>query len=246
MKVRSIAVVALAATLGLIAPARLGAAVPTGVARYELRVDTRSDGSGKASLEVALDPIDGSVVVIPFPFAEVLSPEITGVPGIALSTVPANGQTNLIVSLPPGTAAPLTVRVMAEVPRVLTGTPPASRGARIALLNSQPGPINDIRLVVVFPEGLRGHAIQEALPRPARTEVEPRAAFTAVDGRGGVRLQAGKIAQGEIASLRVELADATPSPGWLLIGVLLGVFYLVSFRDLIARSDSPPRNQGAP
>jgi hypothetical protein len=60
---------------------------------------------GKASLEIVLDPIDGAVAVIPFPFADALNPTLSGVPGAGLSTVPANGQTNS--SFPArGTATP--------------------------------------------------------------------------------------------------------------------------------------------
>lgn len=246
MKARPLAVVSFAAWLVLTVAVARVTAEPTGITRYDLRVDARSQGSGQASLEIVLDPIDGAVAVIPFPFADVLNPTLSGVPGAGLSTVPANGQTNFIVSLPAGTAAPLTLRFNAELAEVLSGTPPTSRGVRVALLNSQPATIRDLRFVVVFPEGLRGHAIQEALPRPGKAEIEPRASFVAIDGRGGVRLQAGAIAQGETVLLRVELADASPSPGWLLIGILLAVFYLVSFRDLVGRAAPTPENRGTP
>jgi len=246
MKARPTALATLAASLVLMGPAVRVTAEPTGITRYDLRVDARSDGPGNVSLEVVLDPIDGASAVIPFPFAEVRNVTISGVPGADLSTVPANGQTNLILNLPIGAAAPLTLRFTAELPQVLSGTPPEAHGVRVALLNSQPATIRDLRLVVVFPEGLRGHAIQEALPRPGKAEVEPRASFMAIDGRGGVRLQAGAIAQGETALLRVELADLSPSPGWLVIGILLCVFYLVSFRDLVGRGDPPPQNRGTP
>lgn len=246
MRMRQVAAVALATTLGLIAPVPAVAVEPAGLARYELRVDIRSDGSGRASLEVILDPLAGELAIVPFPFAAVVAPTISGVPGIGLSTVAANGQTNLVFTLPPAARAPVAIRVTAEAPEIMSGTPTTGRSVRIGLLNSQPAPIHDLRLVVVFPEGLRGHAIHEALPRQGKAEIEPRAAFAEIDQRGGVRLQAASIAQGETALLRVELADASPSPGWLVIGLLLGVFYLVSFRDLVSPSEAPPQKREAP
>jgi hypothetical protein len=208
-----------------------------GIAGYELRLDAKTDGTGHVSLSLTVDPIETSVLVVPFPFAGIDNLRLVGAPqGTSLAAAPVNGQGRLTLDLPPGVAAPLVLHVEGDINDAVSEPAPAGRTVRVALMNSQPATIRNLRIEVTFPDGLRGHAIREALPKASKTESGPRALLSAVEGRSGARLQAESLQQGETAALRVELAPAAHSPGWLIVGLLLCGFYLASFRDLVAPS----------
>lgn len=218
--------------------ARAAGADPAAISRYDLRLDTDTTGPARATLDLSLDRIEGEVAVIPFPFAEVGALRLIEGPAGALVTVAAsNGQSRILVTLPPGATAPIRLRLAGEVGKAISPPGPAARTVRLALLNPQPEPIRDLRISITFPEGLRGHAIREARPAPDKAEPGPRAVLDAIDGRSGARLLVDSLPQGETAALRVELARARPSMAWLLAGLLLGVSYLVSFRDLVRPLD---------
>ncbi len=229
------ALVSLSAVLGAIGAAAAGADTAS-ISDYQLRLDTRTDGPSRAALTVVLDRIGNEVVVIPFPFPDLQALGLVeGPAGTTVVATPSNEQTNVTVTLPRGTAAPVTLRLSCDVDKALSDPTPAGRSVRLALLNSQPTTIRQVRIDVVFPAGLRGHAIREALPKPDRAEPGPRVVLEGFDGRSGARLQVDALPQGETASLRIELVSASASPGWLVVGLILSALYLRSFRDLVGR-----------
>lgn len=214
--------------------ARAAGADSTAIARYDLRLDTQAGGTARVTLGLVFDRIEGETALVPFPFAEIKDLSLVeGPAGASVTAAGANGQARILVSWPGGTAAPLTLRLTGAVQKAIPDPGPTARTVRLSLLNTQPEPIRDLLISITFPEGLRGHAIREARPAPGKAEPGPRAVLDAIDGRSGVRLQVESLPQGETASLRVELARAEPSLAWLLAGLLLGVSYLVSFRDLV-------------
>jgi hypothetical protein len=214
--------------------ARAAGAAPTRVSRYDLRLDTQAAGPARATLSLVLDSVEGQMAAIPLPFPELRNLSLVeGPAGAQVATAAANGQAWIVVTLHANATLPVNLRLTGDVAEVLSKPTPAGRTARVALLNTQPEPIRDLRIAITFPEGLRGHAIREARPPAAKTETAPRAALDSIDGRSGVRLQVDSLPQGETAALRVELARADPSMGWLLAGLVLSALYLVSFRDLV-------------
>ncbi len=213
--------------------ARAAGADPAGISHYDLRLDTDATGPARATLDLSLDRIEGEVAVIPFPFAEIGALSlIEGPAGTLVAVAASNGQSRILVTLPGSATPPIRIRLAGEVLKAISQPGPA-RTVRLALLNTQPEPIRDLRISITFPEGLRGHAIREARPAPDKAAPGPRAVLDAIDGRSGVRLLVDSLPQGETAALRVELARAEPSMAWLLAGLALGVLYLVSFRDLV-------------
>jgi len=227
-------VVILIGTILSVICARATGADPTVISRYELRLDTEARGPARATLSLVLDRIEGETALIPFPFAEISDLSLVEGPAVAVAAATgASGQTGILVTLPGGTATPLRLRLTCAVAKAISEPAPAGRTVRMALLNTQPEPIRDLRISITFPEGLRGHAIREARPAPGKAEPGPRAVLDAIDGRSGARLLVDSLPQGETAALRVELARAEPSMAWLLAGLVLGALYLVSFRDLV-------------
>ncbi len=230
-------VVILIGTILSVICARALGADPGAISRYDLRVDTETSGTARLTLGLEFDRIEGDTALVPFPFAEVRDLVLVeGPAGAAIASAGTNGQTRVQVTLPRGAAAPVRIRLTGSVSKALSESGPAGRTVRLTLLNTEPEPIRDLRIAITFPEGLRGHAIREARPAPARTEPGPRAVLDAIDGRSGVRLQVESLPQGETAALRVDLARAEPSLAWLLAGLALGAAYLVSFRDLVRPS----------
>jgi hypothetical protein len=235
-------IVLLGAILSVIC-ARAAGADPAGISRYDLRVDTEAKGAARVTLDLVLEHAAGETALVPFPFAEVQNLGLLeGPAGAAVALAGVNGQARILATLPGDAAGPVHLRLTGTVQKAISDPGPAPRTVRLSLLNTQPEPIRDLRIVITFPEGLRGHAIREARPAPGKAEAAPRAVLDAIDRRSGARLEVDSLSQGETAALRVELARAEPSLAWLLAGLLLGVTYLVSFRDLVR----PPESKKEP
>jgi hypothetical protein len=217
---------------------RVAGADPADISRYDLRIDTEAQGPARVTLDLVLEHVAEGTALVPIPFAEVQDLALVEGPAGASVALSTNGQARILVTLQGGEAEPARLRLAGTVAKAISDPGPAARTVRLSLLNTQPEPIRGLRIVITFPEGLRGHAIREARPAPGKAEAGPRAVLDAIDRRSGVRLEVDSLPQGETAALRVELARAEPSLAWLLAGLLLGASYLVSFRDLVRPPES--------
>ncbi len=233
----------------LLVPALLAAAPMSAaeISSYALRLELAADGAGTASGVVHLAAAGPGGFDLPLGFGAPRALRLTAGPaGTTLAAVPQNGQSILHLVLPADTPPEfelrfeLTVSDLLETPAARTGEPQGAspgdrRVFRHSLLSSQPTGVGGYRFEVVFPEGMRAHAIREALPKPRKGEAGPRALLQAIDGREGARLEVAGLAQGETASLQIELVRRSRSPAWWVVGIALSVLYLVKFKDLVAR-----------
>lgn len=214
------------------------------VTAYELRVDPRADGSADVALTLRLEAGSSQTVRVPFPWPELTGARLaTAPPSTTFALTSSGDRGTLSVGVPDATPGSIEVRLEGRVANVVTDAGPAGRSIRVAMMNVEPAAIRDLRFLVAFPEGWRAHAIREALPKPGKAEVGPRAILESIDGRPGVRLRADALAQGDTAVLRVDLAPASQSRGWLIAGLVLAVLYLRSFRDLVGpklKQKDPP------
>lgn len=244
---RAAARVALLAVLPFAATAAAGA---TRVESYELRLTLSADGSGRAAATVHLVGCTAGSLLLPLglPGANDLR-LLDAPPGTAVDVVPAGGQANLRISLPEGVPESASLRVELPVAGLLVRQAAASESdgstamldrwtLRHALLATQPESIDRYRVEVVFPPGMRAHALRDALPRLRKGESLPRAGLTAIDGHPGAQLAVDRLVQGETAALQLELVRSERSPAWWIVGLVLSVVYLVRFRDLVAKSAS--------
>lgn len=239
--------VALLAVLPFAATAAAGA---TRVESYELRLTLSADGSGRAAATVHLVGCTAGSLLLPLglPGANDLR-LLDAPPGTAVDVVPAGGQANLRISLPEGVPESASLRVELPVAGLLVRQAAASESdgstamldrwtLRHALLATQPESIDRYRVEVVFPPGMRAHALRDALPRLRKGESLPRAGLTAIDGHPGAQLAVDRLLQGETAALQLELVRSERSPAWWIVGLVLSLVYLVRFRDLVAKSAS--------
>lgn len=235
---------ALPALVVCLAMAATGAAAD--LRSYDLRV--RVDGSGAATVDLVtrIDGAAADVVLIPVGFPEVTGLRLVDGPaGTEIAVQPAGRQTHLRASLPAGVAWPVVLSFSFRTGTLVSGgvSPGAPRMLRQAILNTQPDTIDAYSIQVVLPHGLRVHAVREALPKLRTTEAGPRVALARVEGDDTATLRGSALAQGDSASMQLELAPVARSPLWLLAGTLLSLLYLVSFRSLVAdASPSETRN----
>ncbi len=221
-------------TILSILSARVAGAAEPSMSKYELRLDTRADGSGTVVLAVEAEAAGEATLTLPFPFKDCESLSLVeGPAGAVLKAENVNTQARIVVSLPSASPGTLTLRLRCDLKQALSEPTPAGRFVRVSLLNTEPGSIGEVSVQVTFPDGLRGHAIREARPVAGKSEASPRAVLDEIDGRAGVRLETLVLTQGDTAALRVDLTSARPSPGFLVAGLLLGILYLISFRDLV-------------
>lgn len=215
------------------------------VRAYELRVTAAADGTGHGTATVRLASCAPGTLALPLGLSAVEGLRLTSAPeGVALAVEPWGSQQRLWLTLPEGTPEAVDVGFELETSGLLVR--PAANGGkgavaadrwtlRHALLAAQSEPIGRYRFELLFPAGLRAHAVREALPRLRQGEAGPRVALTAIDGRAAARLAVDGLAPGETAALQVELVPATRSPGWWIAGLALSLLYLVRFRDLVSK-----------
>lgn len=217
----------------------------TEIRSYDLRLQTYADGSGQAVVIVRLEGSGAGPVAIPLGFAAVADLQLTeGPAGTLLVSESVNGQTLVRALLPEGAPATSTIGIAFTVkqafvvatlgPGERSPLPAGSRMFRHAFVNSQLAPIKSYRVDVIFTDGMRVHAIREALPKLRKTEAGPRVLLGNIDGKPGATLQVDRVLQGDSASMQLELVSQSRSALWLIVGVVLSLLYLVYFRDLVA------------
>ena len=151
------------------------------------------------------------------------------------------------VTLPAATSAPSRLTFTLDVPLALARVENPAPGARLtmpaesrtlkyAFVNTQETLIKDFRMLVTLPEGYRFQAIREQLPRPTKSEVEPRVRLGGDGGRQNALLRVSNLRQGDDTSMLLEAVPDHRSLLWLVAGVALSGLYLAGFRNLVARN----------
>jgi hypothetical protein len=211
------------------------------ISSYDVTVRVAEDGFGKGVATVRLENAAPGPVAIPLGFTDVANVQLAAGPeGTTLSASPLNGHTLVGITLPEGTPGAVEVGFTFSAAKLFGDgdeQKPLPRGnklLRLTCLNSQPMPIANYSARVVFPDGMRAHAIREALPKLGKSEAGPRVQLSAVDSKPGARIHVDRLLQGQSASMQIELVDDARSPGWLIAGLVLSVLYLVYFRDLVS------------
>ncbi len=213
------------------------------------RLVLEADGSAQGRLVVQVsDAVPGAFdVPFAFPGAQELR-VVEGPGGTTAALIPAAGQARLRLTLPQGVPSAVQLTLAFAVPKAVV-SPAASKGEAVsrvrllrhAFVNTQEDVIDAYAVVVLLPPGDQVQAVREALPKPGKTEAEPRVRLGRVDGRQSATLRAGPLRQGDDTSMSVELTSARRSWGWLVAGLALALLYLVHFRDLVA---APARGDG--
>ena len=110
------------------------------------------------------------------------------------------------------------------------------------------------RLDATFPDGIRAHAVREALPKLRKGEAGPRVRLARRRRPPGARLRVDRLKQGDPTSMQHRAGPANPArPAGSSPASLLSVLYLVYFRDLVCdarglvessgvRAPLPPRS----
>jgi hypothetical protein len=226
----------------LAAPAAFAAGIESHVTRLVIALD----GSGQASCTVVVAGAPSETVEIPLAGGGHSNLRLSEGPEGLVLEPPKPGATAVRVTLPAAAAATSRFTLAYDVPEALARAenpeagekltiPRGSRTLRYAFVNTQAAPIREFEALVVLPAGWRVHAVREQLPRPKRTEVEPRVRLGADGDRQNALLQLDAMKQGDSASMQLEVGSNGPSPLWLAAGLALSVLYLVKFRDLVAR-----------
>ena len=218
-------------------PWLLCAAMPVAaveIRSYDARLDLGGEGGSRCGAAIHVSDAKAGAFDLPLGFAHVSDLRLASGPtGTILAAVENDGQAVLHAELPAGVATELDLTLEFVVKGALPGAVgDARRVFRHSLLNTQPVRLGRYRFEVIFPDGLRAHAIREVLPRLRKGEAGPRAQLTAIDGRPGARLEVGGLAQGETATLQIELTRRSQSPVWWIAGLILSLLYLSRFRDL--------------
>jgi len=213
-----------------------------------LRVDSAGDGAGTLTLTLA----DGVPAVrVPVGVANITDAVLTSAPtGTTVQASRAGRQSALLVTLPAATSGPVTLAIEFRAPAIMPAPaveegqrPTLPEGVRLfkhTFVNTDSAPVGRYTVEVIFPRELRAHAVSEALPKLRATEAGPRVQLGGRDGAQTARLDVAGLAQGDSASMQIELTPARKSWTWLIAGVLLSLVYLFSFRDLVSNRAASP------
>lgn len=216
----------------------------TEITGYETRLVTESDGSGRATVKLTLAKAEPGPLSIPLGFSGFEALSLESAPsGTQLRQGPLQGQAKLHAQLPETVSPDCTLVFSFRVPRVFQEVRPqpgekqtlatGNRLFRHAFVQTQEGTLGTYRFEVLFPQGMMVQAIKEALPKPRRTEVQPRVRLTKFDGRQAAVLALDHLQQGDDTALLLELTPERRSLGWLAVGLALAGLYLFYFRDLV-------------
>jgi hypothetical protein len=224
------------------------------VATYATRVDAAAEGQSQATVQLTIAEATAGQLLVPLaPSLKPAGPvRLDGAPaGVQLKSVTIADRPHLELALPEGVDRSLAVTASFPVKDVLAAPKAKAQGRRSlpegstlldhAFVNTQPYTIGRYRTQIVLPGGSRVHEIREQSPKTRRTEIEPRVALNAIDGRQGAVLQLGDVRQGDRASMSVEVIPDTRGWSWLIVGLVLSAGYLIGFRDLVIKpATSPP------
>lgn len=215
------------------------------IASCTVRLDASPGGTGAALATVRLAEAAPGPCLVPVGFTALTGLRLESAPaGTRIEEGPRDGQCSVRLVLPEGVPAEAAVSFRFEVPQAFVlqkqgpgerqTLPAGSRLFRHAFVNTQPVRIDAYRFEFRLPEGFRVQAVREQLPRLARTEVGPRVLLDGLDGGRGAVLQCRDLHQGDDTSMLIEVVPQGRSLGWLAVGLVLSILYLVRFRDLVA------------
>ena len=219
-----------------------------GIKTYDTQLDVDADGSALASVRLQLTSAEAGRFRLPVGFAAIEDFKVLAAPaGVVLKPDPSKEQSSVEIELPDGIPATVELGFTFRVKDVLfvpkpdegqkSTFPEGTRLLRHSLVNTQPAPISRYAVQVRLPEAVMVEKIREQLPRTKRKEFTPRVELDRYDGRQGALLQLAGVKQGDRTSMELEVVGVRRSLGWLLVGLVLAIAYLVGFRDLVRSGD---------
>ncbi len=230
------------------------------ITRHDTRLTLEADGTGRALTTLVVAGAPAESLDVPLGTGTLSNLRLAGGPAGLLVEPPKPGARTFRVTLPGAAAAAaetakatstfsvsFDVRgAFAKVENPAAGDrmtiPRESRTLAWSFVNTQAAPIGELRMLVALPDGYRVHAIREQLPKQGRAEAEPRVRLGKEEGRQNALLHLDGLAQGDDASMKLEVLPSRRSPLWLVAGALLSLLYLVGFRDLVARPADSQQN----
>jgi len=233
-----------------LAPGLAGAAE---VSRYATRLELEPDGSAHATATLVVAGKPAETLEVPLAVGGWSNLRLVRAPeGVRLDPPAPNART-VRLTLPASETTSSELTLAYDVPATFDRVedpaagdrltiPSESRTLRYAFVNTHGAPVKDFDTLVVLPAGYRVQAIREQLPKPKRTEAEPRVRLGASEGRQNALLQLTNLGQGDSVSMRLEVVPGGRSPLWLLAGVVLSALYLFRFRDLVAPGAGPKKD----
>ncbi len=179
------------------------------ISTYVTRVDVAAEGQSQAVVQLTIAEANAGPLLVPLaPSLKPAGPvRLDSAPaGVQLKSVAIADRPHLELVLPEGADKSLVVTASFPVKDVLAAPKAKAQGRRSlpdgstlldhTFVNTQPYTIGSYRAQIVLPEGSRVHEIREQVPKAKRTEIEPRVALDAIDGRQGAVLQLGDVAAG--------------------------------------------------
>jgi hypothetical protein len=222
------------------------------------RADIQDNGDAQVTVQLQLADATTGRFVVPLGFSNVSEFKVLDAPAGVQVTAHGLGTKEagaLAIEVQSGATGVIPVNVMFTVtgllfrPPVAEGQKPTlaadSRLLQYSLLNTQPIAINNFEAEFRLPNDIRVQKIREQLPKPKKTEVLPRVRLDRFDGQQGALLQIKSLKQGDKTSIALEVMNAGRSLGWLLVGLVLSVAYLIGFRDLVTSKINSPNDTRA-
>lgn len=211
----------------------------TAAKEYTVRLRIQPDGSATGTAALRFTGCVPGIVDLPFGLTDVRNLKMSkGPAGTEVKQIQhGGGQPHLHITLPPEVVEKTSLELAFDVPQAFSYTESGKGGGvtktrfvKHAFVNTQDAEVGEYRFEALLPPGTMVQAIREQLPRPGKSESEPRVRLGKIDGCQSATLQHKKIKQGDDASMSVEVVDTRKSYVWLVAGLILGGLYLVYFR----------------
>lgn len=207
------------------------------LAHYDERVVLNVEGTASFRIIMEFREWSGQQVLIPVAAKGVRGLKAQGIAPAALRLVERGGERFVALDLPPGAAAPGSVRVDYEADEYFKARgrpgPFGTRTLAYRFVNVSFAAIGQFSAVIVLPEGHVFNAVSRFSPEPEKAGMVAPFAIARQDGRIVGRIAVGEVGLGDEVALACTFRAARRSP-WLLFALLaLAVAYLVFFRDVL-------------
>lgn len=217
----------------------------TTISSWTETVDLQPDGSARVTVQIGFERAVPGPLQLPCSFGKLSSPALE-IKGAADGRIEKRAGVNLLVLEMSGAFAPdqpLTVTYLATGvfdPAQVTKTDFGNVEGKYQFVNTVLVPIASFTGIVLLPPGLVVNAVDSYQPKLRKEDPNDPYSFDIVEGRRRMRIVVNTVKPGDRVALNWRMKSTSRSPLFMLGLVLLGLGWLIAFREIVA---APPASK---
>lgn len=210
----------------------------TAISSWTETVDLQPDGSARVTVQIGFERAAPGPLQLPCSFGKLSSP-VLEIKGPANGRVEKKAGVNLLsleLTASPSPDQPLTITYLATgvfEPDQAVKTDFGNIETKYQFVNTVLVPISSFTGVVLLPPGLVVNNVDSYLPKLKKEDPNDPYTFDLFEGRRRMTIVVNTVKPGDRVMLAWRMKSTTHSP-WFIFGiVLVGLGWLLAFRDII-------------